>query len=45
MRLPGQAESLAAELQKAMDDYAAYLKGETVPVTLAVAQGQSKTVR
>lgn len=38
----GQAESLAAELQKAMDDYAAYLKGETVPVTLAVAQGQEQ---
>lgn len=35
----GEAEQLRAALQEAMDAYAAYLKGETVTLTLSVTQG------
>ncbi len=36
---PGQAEALAGELRAAMDRYEAYLKGDTVTVTLDITQG------
>lgn len=37
-----QAETLAADLRQAMDDYEAYLSGKTVPVTLEITQGQER---
>lgn len=41
-----EAETLRAALQEAMEDYAAYLKGETVTLRLSVTQGSEtgKTV-